>query len=134
MTYVVAAGRPAGAVDGPAAGSGDKSGAGACTVDVLFDGSVFFKTVFILSSSFFPTLLTLSSRASAEAVPRLEAMAVDVQCRWPQFAGRWWCGGVTGRSLPSRLWNLFHSRPIPGTTAAAAAAAAERRKIQAGWY
>lgn len=83
VTYVLVAGRVAGVVDGPAAGWGDKTGAVVGTVDVLFDDSVFFKTVFILISSFFPTLFTLSSRPSAGVPPTLEAMSVNVQCRWP---------------------------------------------------
>lgn len=82
MTYVVA-GSVAGVVDGPAAGSGAKTGAVVGTVEVLFDDSVFFKTVFILISSFFPTLFTLSSRPSAGVPPTLEAMSVNVQIWWP---------------------------------------------------
>lgn len=81
VTYV-AAGTAAGVVDGPAAGSGRATAAVVERVDVLFEESVFFKTVFILISSFFPTLFTLSSRPSAGAPPTLEAMSVNVQIGW----------------------------------------------------
>lgn len=69
----------AGVVEGPGAGSGDTTAAVVGTVDVLFDESVFLKTVFILISSFFPTLFTLSSRPSAGVAPTLEAMSINVQ-------------------------------------------------------
>lgn len=76
MTYVVA-GTVAGVVDGPAAGSVGATAAVVGTVDVLFEDSVFFRTVFILISSFFPTLFTLSSLPSAGVPPTLEAMSVN---------------------------------------------------------
>lgn len=83
LTYVVA-GTVAGVADGPAVGSGGATAAVVGIVDVLFEESVFFKTVFILISSFFPTLFTLSSLPSAGVPPTLEAISVNEQVRWPQ--------------------------------------------------
>lgn len=75
----------AGVVDGPAAGSGGATAVVVGGIDVLFEDSVFFKTVFILISSFFPTLFTLSSRPSAGVPPTLEAMSVNMKVWWPKF-------------------------------------------------
>lgn len=110
VTYV-AAGTTAGVVDGPAAGSGGATAAVVERVDVLFEDSVFFKTVFILISSFFPTLFTLSSRPSAGAPPTLEAMSVNVQVRWSWSQRRY--VGVLGRSHVvgcNVLFHIFRSR------------------------
>lgn len=82
VTYVVAGtGTVAGVVDGPAAGSRGTAAVVVGGIDVLFEDSVFLKTVFILISSFFPALFTLSSRPSAGVPPTLEAMSIDVKVR-----------------------------------------------------
>lgn len=95
VTYVVAGTVAGVVVDGPAAGSGAATAALVVKVDVLLEESVFLKTVFILMSSFFPALFTLSSRLSAGAPPTLEAILVDVQIRWPLSQRRYL--DVTGR-------------------------------------
>lgn len=82
MTYL-ATGTVAEVVDGPTAGSEGATAAVVGTFDVRLEDSVFFKTVFILMSSFFPTLLTLSSRPSAGVPPTLEAMSIEAQIWWP---------------------------------------------------
>lgn len=105
VTYVVA-GTVVGAVDGPAAGSGGTTAAVVGTVDVLFEDSVFFRTVFILISSFFPTLFTLSSLPSAGVPPTLEAMSVNEQVRWPQTQRKYVVFSARGRGIGCDI--LFH--------------------------